>query len=112
MIFSQQPKKKLSNHKTKFSRGEKNGTIFKWKKQKKTSKIARTSKVKKCIRISGRRYKNLLKKKEKKFISNLTKVLRKSKTKDPSKYWFLLKGPKKTSVLKFHRKILRLFSKT
>ena len=40
-----------------------------------------------------------MKKKEKKFISNLTKVLRKSKTKDPSKYWFLLKEPKKNECI-------------
>ena len=73
--------------------------IFKWKKLKKDFKKARTSKIQKCVRISGRRYKNLLKRKEKNFISRLTKILRKSKTKDPSRYWFLLKGPKKSDCI-------------
>ena len=87
----------------------KNGSKFisknKWydfqiEKAKKDFKKARTSKIKKKVQTSGRFYKNLLKSKEKTHISKIAAQIRRARKKDPSHYWYLLKGPKKSDAIK------------
>ena len=73
---------------------------FQVEKAKKDFKKARSSKQKRKVQISGRRYKNLLRKKEKTHISKMTTLIRKARKKDSAYFWYLLKGPKKSETIK------------
>ena len=95
MKFLLQPKKKTFNKKGSKFISKNKWYDFQIEKAKKDFKKARTSKIKKNVRKSGRFYKNLLKTKEKTHISKIAAQIRKSRKKRSGILLVFIKRAKK-----------------